>query len=41
MSFENNIKEWVSIDNEIKKLNELLKLKREKKKKYFGKYSRI
>lgn len=32
MSFENNIKEWVSIDNEIKKLNELLKLKREKKR---------
>tara|TARA_B100001093_G_C26617956_1_gene923239 strand:- start:396 stop:737 length:342 start_codon:yes stop_codon:yes gene_type:complete len=32
MSFENNIKEWVIIDNEIKKLNELLNLKLEKKR---------
>ena len=31
MSFENNIKGWVNINNEIKKVNELLKLKREKK----------
>jgi len=31
MSFETQIKEWVSIDNEIKKQNELIKRLREKK----------
>lgn len=31
MNFSENIKQWVSIDTEIKKLNELLKNKREKK----------
>ena len=25
MSFENNIKEWVSIDNKIKQYNEIIK----------------
>ena len=31
MDFSKNIKQWVSIDTEIKKLNDLLKSKREKK----------
>lgn len=31
MDFSENIKQWVSIDTEIRKLNELIKSKREKK----------
>ena len=31
MSFENNIQKWVSIDNEIKRLNEKLKSLRDEK----------
>ena len=31
MNFSENIKEWVSIDTEIRKLNEMIKTKREKK----------
>jgi hypothetical protein len=31
MSFENNIQKWVSIDNEIKRLNEKLKGLRDEK----------
>jgi len=32
MNFENSIKEWIELDNELKKLNETTKLLREKKK---------
>lgn len=31
MNFNENIKQWVSIDTEIRKLNEIIKTKREKK----------
>ena len=33
MSFDNNIKTWVSVDNEIKRLNDKLKILREQKNK--------
>ena len=31
MNFSENIKQWASIDSEIRKLNEMIKTKREKK----------
>lgn len=34
MSFENNIKEWVTLDNKIKQLNENIKQLREQKNEY-------